>query len=103
MLREWRNRRGVSQLDLALRADSSARHLSFVETGRSRPSRELVLRLADELDVPVRDRNALLVAAGYAPHFPERTLEQLGELTLSVQRVLAAHDPFPAVVVDGLY
>lgn len=67
LLRMWRERRGISQLELAGRADSSSRHISFVETGRSRPSEEMVLRLADHLDVPVRDRNALLVAAGYAP------------------------------------
>lgn len=67
MLRTWRERRGISQLELAGRADSSSRHISFVETGRSRPSEEMVLRLAEHLEVPVRDRNALLVAAGYAP------------------------------------
>lgn len=67
LLRAWRERRRVSQLELALRADSSARHISFIETGRSRPSEEMVLRLAEHLDVPVRERNALLLAAGYAP------------------------------------
>lgn len=67
LLRSWRERRGISQLELAGRADSSARHISFIETGRSKPSQEMVLRLADRLDVPVRERNALLLAAGYAP------------------------------------
>lgn len=71
LLRGWREQRRVSQLELALRADSSARHISFIETGRSRPSEEMVLRLAEHLDVPVRERNALLLAAGYAPHYPE--------------------------------
>lgn len=71
LLRGWREQRRVSQLELALRADSSARHISFIETGRSRPSEEMVLRLAEHLDVPVRERNALLLAAYYAPHYPE--------------------------------
>lgn len=71
LLRAWREQRRVSQLELALRAGSSARHISFVETGRSRPSEEMVLRLAEHLDVPVRERNALLLAAGYAPRYPE--------------------------------
>src|SRR5262245_43944206 len=75
LLRAWRERRRVSPLELALRADSSARHISFIETGRSRPSEEMVLRLAEHLDVPVRERNALLLAAGYAPHYPETPLD----------------------------
>ena len=74
-LREWRQRRRMSQLDLACTADISARHLSFLETGRAQPSREMLLHLAEELDVPVRERNALLMAAGYAPVFPERPLD----------------------------
>ena len=74
-LREWRQRRRMSQLDLALEAEISARHLSFVETGKSQPSREMVLRLAEQLDVPLRDRNVLLSAAGFAPVFPERKLD----------------------------
>lgn len=74
-LREWRQRRRMSQLDLAGEAEISARHLSFVETGRAAPSRDMVLRLAERLDVPLRERNVLLVAAGYAPAFPQRPLE----------------------------
>ncbi|GHC55190.1 helix-turn-helix domain-containing protein [Streptomyces cinnamoneus] len=105
LLREWRDRRRISQLELALRADSSARHISFIETGRSRPSEEMVLRLADHLDVPVRERNALLVAAGYAPRFPERPLEDpaLEELRKGLERLLKGYEPFPALVVDGTY
>ncbi|MFH8380706.1 helix-turn-helix domain-containing protein [Kitasatospora sp. NPDC018058] len=105
LLRGWRERRQLSQLQLALRADSSARHLSFVENGRSRPSRELVLRLAAQLDVPVRERNTLLLAAGYAPHYPETPLDdpRMDALRGGIERLLAAHDPYPAVVVDGTF
>ncbi|MFJ2187934.1 helix-turn-helix domain-containing protein [Kitasatospora sp. NPDC087861] len=105
LLRSWRERRQLSQLQLALRADSSARHLSFVENGRSRPSRELVLRLAEHLDVPVRERNTLLLAAGYAPHFPETPLDDpsMDALRGGLERLLAAHDPYPALVVDGSF
>ncbi|MFJ3215081.1 helix-turn-helix domain-containing protein [Kitasatospora sp. NPDC086801] len=105
LLRGWRERRQLSQLQLALRADSSARHLSFVENGRSRPSRELVLRLAAHLDVPVRERNTLLLAAGYAPHFPETPLDDpsMDALRGGLERLLAAHDPYPALVVDGSF
>lgn len=105
MLREWRDRRRMSQLDLAMRADSSARHISFIETGRSQPSRAMVLRLADHLDVPVRDRNALLVAAGFAPHFPERNLDDpsMQELRESLDQLLRGYEPFPALIVDGTY
>src|SRR4026209_606428 len=74
LLREWRQRRRLSQLDLALDAEISTRHLSFLETGRSQPSRDMVLHLAEQLDIPLRDRNVLLHAAGYAPTFPERPL-----------------------------
>ncbi|MEV7772378.1 helix-turn-helix transcriptional regulator [Kitasatospora sp. NPDC086791] len=103
LLRGWRERRQLSQLQLALRADSSARHLSFVENGRSRPSRELLLRLADQLDVPVRERNTLLLAAGYAPQYPETPLDDpsMDALRGGMERLLAAHDPYPAVVIDG--
>ncbi|MEU3563632.1 helix-turn-helix transcriptional regulator [Kitasatospora sp. NPDC006786] len=105
LLRGWRERRQLSQLQLALRADSSARHLSFVENGRSRPSRELVLRLAEQLDVPVRERNTLLLAAGYAPHYRETPLDDpsMAALRGGLERLLAAHDPYPAVVVDGSF
>ncbi|MFD3475430.1 helix-turn-helix domain-containing protein [Streptomyces sp. NPDC058695] len=105
LLREWRERRRVSQLELALRADSSARHLSFVETGRSRPSEELVLRLAEHLDVPVRERNALLLAAGYAPRFAETPLDDpsLGALREGLDRLLHGYEPYPALVVDATY
>ena len=101
-LREWRQRRRISQLDLAAEAELSARHLSFVETGRARPSRETVLRLAEALGVPLRERNALLIAAGYAPIFPERPFDDaaLGAARDVVQRILDAHMPFPALTVD---
>lgn len=105
LLREWRLRRRVSQLDLALRADSSARHISFIETGRARPSQEMVLRLAEHLDVPVRERNALLIAAGYAPGFPETPLDDpsMDALRTGVERLLTGYEPFPALVVDATY
>jgi len=102
LLREWRQRRRLSQLDLANEAEVSARHVSFVETGRSRPSRELLLHLAEHLDVPLRDRNTLLLAAGYAPLYAERSLEtdELRPVRDALAQMLAGHEPFPAVVVD---
>ncbi|MFD3733930.1 helix-turn-helix domain-containing protein [Streptomyces sp. NPDC058632] len=105
LLRAWREQRRVSQLELALRADSSARHISFVETGRSRPSEEMVLRLAEHLDVPVRERNALLLAAGYAPRFPETPLDDpaLEALREGIERLIAGYEPYPALVVDAMY
>ncbi|APY90649.1 transcriptional regulator [Streptomyces alfalfae] len=105
LLRGWRERRRVSQLELALRADSSARHISFIETGRARPSEELVLRLADHLDVPVRDRNSLLLAAGYAPRFRETPLEDpaMGTLREGLDQLLTGYEPYPALVVDAAY
>ncbi|MEV0574950.1 MULTISPECIES: helix-turn-helix domain-containing protein [unclassified Streptomyces] len=105
LLRSWRERRRISQLELALRADSSARHVSFIETGRSRPSEEMVLRLAEHLDVPVRERNALLVVAGYAPRYTETSLDDpaMGALREGLDRLLQGYDPYPAFVVDGLY
>lgn len=105
LLRAWRERRRVSQLELALRADSSARHISFVETGRSRPSEEMVLRLAEHLDVPVRERNALLLAAGYAPHYPETPLDSpaLDALRQGMERLIQCYEPYPAFVVDSVY
>ncbi|MEU8650657.1 helix-turn-helix transcriptional regulator [Streptomyces sp. NPDC048737] len=105
LLRAWRERRKVSQLELALRADSSARHISFVETGRSRPSEEMVLRLAEHLDVPVRERNALLVSAGYAPRYRETPLDDpaLDALRAGVERLIQGYEPYPALVVDATY
>ncbi|MER7951394.1 helix-turn-helix transcriptional regulator [Streptomyces sp. NPDC096079] len=105
LLRGWREQRRLSQLELALRADSSARHISFVETGRSRPSEEMVLKLAEHLDVPVRDRNALLLAAGYAPRYAESPLDapRLETLRWGIQQLLDGYEPYPALVVDGTY
>lgn len=102
MLRDWRQRRHLSQLDLAVEADISTKHLSFVETGRSQPSREMLLHLADLLAVPLRERNALLIAGGYAPVFPERPLNdpELAAAREAVDLVLAGHEPYPAIAVD---
>src|SRR5450755_3161162 len=98
-LREWRLRRHLSQLDLAVDAEISTRHLSFVETGRAAPSREMVLRLAERLDVPLRERNVLLAAAGFAPAFPQRTLDDpaLQAARQAIELVLKAHEPNPAL------
>ncbi len=102
LFREWRERRRLTQLGLALKADISARHLSFVETGRSTPSREMVLRLAEQLDVPLRERNALLLAAGYAPAFRERPYQDpaLIGARQAIEGLLAGHEPYPALAVD---
>lgn len=101
-LREWRGRRRMSQLDLAAEADISARHLSFVETGRSQPSREMVLHLAQALEMPLRERNALLMAAGFAPLFGERALADpaLAPAREAIDLVLKGHEPYPALAVD---
>lgn len=101
-LRDWRQRRRLSQLDLAQEAEISTRHLSFVETGRSVPSREMVLRLAERLDVPLRERNALLVAAGYAPMYRERPLDDpaLAPARRAIEALLKSHEPHPALAVD---
>jgi transcriptional regulator with XRE-family HTH domain len=101
-LRDWRRRRGLSQLGLAGDAQISARHLSFVETGRARPSRDMVVRLAEQLQVPLRERNVMLVAAGYAPMFPDRPIEDpaLAVANDAMQKVLSAHLPFPAFALD---
>lgn len=101
-MREWRQRRRMTQLDLALEADISAKHLSFLETGRAQPSREMVLNLAERLDMPLRERNALLMAAGFAPVFGERTLSDptLAKAKEAVELVLKGHEPYPAVAVD---
>jgi transcriptional regulator with XRE-family HTH domain len=102
LLRHWRQQRRRSQLDLALDAGVSARHLSFVETGRARPSSGLLLALAEQLEVPLRERNALLLAAGYAPAYPETELddEQAAAVRESLGHLLAGHEPYPAVVLD---
>ncbi len=101
-LRRWRQRRRLSQLELAHEAEISARHLSFVETGRSLPSRGMVLRLAERLDVPLRERNALLVAAGYAPMYRERPLGDpaLAAARQAVELILKGHEPYPALAMD---
>lgn len=102
LLREWRKRRKLSQLELAVHAEISARHLSFVETGRSAPSRDMVLRLAEALNLALRERNQLLLAAGYAPAYRESNLEdpRMASVREMVRQVLAAHEPFPALVLD---
>ncbi|MDM0043604.1 helix-turn-helix transcriptional regulator [Variovorax dokdonensis] len=101
-LRHWRRQRRLSQLDLAHEAEVSTRHLSCVETGRAMPSREMVLRLADRLEVPLRERNALLVAAGYAPMYRQRKLDDpaLSAARRAIDRLLQAHAPFPALAID---
>lgn len=102
MLRRWRQRRRLSQLDLSLAADVSTRHLSFLETGRAMPSRDMVLHLADHLDVPLRERNALLLAAGYAPVYAESGLDgpDMAPTMAALRGVLAGHEPYPALLVD---
>src|SRR5262249_5963185 len=103
LLRDWRTRRRLSQLDLASEAGISARHLSFVETGRARPSREMVLHLAERLDVPLRERNALLLAGGFAPtfHATDFGAPEMQPVRDAVDCILAAHEPFPAILVAG--
>jgi transcriptional regulator with XRE-family HTH domain len=102
LLREWRERRRLSQLELALDAGTSARHLSFVETGRSKPGREMLLRVLERLDLPFREQNRLLLAAGHAPAFPERTLDdpELEPVRAALEVILRGHQPYPAVAVD---
>ncbi|HEX3576238.1 MAG TPA: helix-turn-helix transcriptional regulator [Rhodopila sp.] len=102
LLREWRQRRRISQLDLACMGEVSSRHLSFLETGRAQPSREMVLRLAEQLEVPLRDRNTLLTAAGYAPVFRERALDDPGlrPALRAVEAIIQGHMPYPALAVD---
>jgi transcriptional regulator with XRE-family HTH domain len=101
-LRAWRQRRRLSQLDLAAEADVSTRHLSYVETGRANPSREMVLRLAARLEVPLRERNAFLVAAGYAPMYRETRLDEpaMTAAKQAVELILKSHEPFPALAID---
>lgn len=102
LLRDWRQRRRRSQLDLALDAEVSARHLSFIETGRAQPSREMVLRLAEHLEVPLRERNALLMAAGYAPVYSATPLDEpeMDAARQAIDLLLAGHEPYPALAVD---
>ncbi|MGE5333803.1 MAG: helix-turn-helix domain-containing protein [Nitrososphaerota archaeon] len=102
LLREWRESRHLSQLEFSLQAGISARHLSFVETGRSLPSREMILRLAEQLDVPLRERNHLLLAAGFAPAYAETPLDSpaMAAVRAAVRQVLGGHEPYPAMVVD---
>jgi transcriptional regulator with XRE-family HTH domain len=102
MLRQWRERRRISQLNLSIQAEISTRHLSFVETGRAAPSRDMVLHLAENLEAPLRERNYLLLAAGYAPVYSESALDspQMAAIRQAVRLVLKAHEPYPAVVVD---
>lgn len=102
LLRDWRQRRRFSQLALALEAEISPKHLSFVESGRARPSREMLLHLAECLEVPLRDRNRLLVAAGFAPAFQERALDDpaFADVRHAIDQVLTGHEPYPALAVD---
>ena len=102
LLRQWRQRRHLSQLDLAIEANVSSRHLSFVETGRSKPTSEMILRLAEYLDVPLRERNALLLAGGFAPAYPEHGLAEpeLAAVRAALARVLKGHEPYPAAIVN---
>src|SRR4029453_13199454 len=102
LLREWRQRRNLTQLEPPLRSAVSARHRSCIEPGRARPSREMVLHLSERLDIPLRERNHLLLAAGFAPVFGERPLDEkeMAPILAALERFLAAHEPYPAVVVD---
>jgi transcriptional regulator with XRE-family HTH domain len=102
LLRHWRELRRLTQLELATQAEVSARHLSFLETGRSAPSREMILHLAEQLELPLRERNRLLLAAGYAPVFPETSLAapEMSLVRTALRQVLAGHEPYPALIVD---
>ncbi|OWY29767.1 helix-turn-helix domain-containing protein [Herbaspirillum robiniae] len=102
-LRHWRRQRRLSQLDLACDAGISTRHLSFIETGRAQPSADLLLRLAEQLEIPLRNRNSLLLAAGYAPRYRERALDDqaLQQTRNAIEAILHAHEPYPALAVDG--
>jgi transcriptional regulator with XRE-family HTH domain len=105
LLRAWRQRRKLSQFELSLQSAVSSRHLSFVETGRARPSRELLLHLAERLEIPLRERNVLLLAAGYAPVYQEHKLDdaELAPARAALDRFLRAHEPYPALILDGHY
>lgn len=102
LLREWRAARRVSQLDLALAAETSARHLSYIETGKAQPSRDMVMRLADALEMPLRERNALLMAAGYAPKYPETALDTpaLTQVQRAIELILGQQEPYPAFLLN---
>ncbi|NMO01750.1 helix-turn-helix transcriptional regulator [Gordonia sp. TBRC 11910] len=102
LVREWRQRRRLTQLELALDAGVSARHLSFVETGRSKPGRDMLLRLGERLELPLRERNRLLLTAGHAPAFPEHLFDapELAPIRTALDRILTSHEPYPAVVFD---
>jgi transcriptional regulator with XRE-family HTH domain len=102
LMRDWRCRRGRSQLDLSIDVGVSTRHLSYVENGRSRPSPELILAVAEHLDVPLRERNTMLLAGGFAPRYPARDLADAGmqRVTATLQHMLDLHDPYPGVVID---
>ncbi|MGW0040646.1 helix-turn-helix domain-containing protein [Rhodococcus sp. NPDC003348] len=102
LLRHWREHRRMSQLELAGRAEVSARHVSFLETGRSRPTRAMLLRLSEQLDIPLRERNSLFLAAGFAPAYPEHALGDvpMASVARAISQILHAHLPSPAVVVD---
>lgn len=102
LLREWRQRQRLTQLELALDAGVSARHLSFVETGRSKPGRDMLLRIGERLEIPFRERNRLLLAAGHAPAFPEHSLgaPELASFRAVLKQILASHEPYPAIVFD---
>jgi transcriptional regulator with XRE-family HTH domain len=102
LIREWRERRRLSQLDLALQAEVSTRHLSYVETGRSQPTAQMILRLSEQLEVPLRERNQLLLAGGYAPAYPENPIDspEVANVLAALRAVLDGHAPYPAVVVD---
>jgi len=103
LLRRWRENRRLSQLELAVQADVSSRHLSFLETGRSAPGRDMILHLAERLEVPMRERNRLLLAAGFAPVYSESSLDapQMSALRQAMQQIIDGHEPYPAAVVDG--
>lgn len=102
LLRTWRQRRRLTQLELAAVSQVSTRHLSFVETGRARPSREMLLHLAEHLEIPLRERNEVLLAGGYAPAYPEHQLTEapMSAISGAINRILDAHEPYPAVVID---
>jgi transcriptional regulator with XRE-family HTH domain len=102
LLRQWREHRRLSQLELAIQADISTRHLSFVETGRSKPTPEMILRLGEHLDVPLRDQNTLLLAGGYAPAYPQHGLDEpeLATVRAALRQVLTGHEPYPALLIN---